>query len=746
MERWYQNYCFKKDLLLRDKQLSSWLSFPSSLLPSSFDWWWLESSSILSIPSLLKLSLSKRITHQVPSISLFSYFSTTTTYENSDCKEKKNYSLQQVVSPFCQWTTSNRHIKKYCIQSSNTNTIKPSLKCGKLNGNLKWEKQYLMNIGTINGMEVKRKSYINGNLLKKTKYYLTLNRGMGSFKRLARKNLIKKKRRAKKSLVQLLYILLKKKELTKDLKKCSDYQLQVPDDSCRRRHEFMPLGNSCLSQILKPKRKILVTKRCTGKKRLYLKRGDHFIDINRSNIFFINNIMKKKRKCIDKGYNLKTNVVKLNQTNLNDDEQKNIYKHKERIKRNTFISDTIGKKFLIYYLWFISLFQLVGGNCLLGEQKYDNGCQINGNLHLKGEDIFIRNKRIDKDQKMCHIWNHFSPKDLCSKRPFDRLDLLREISLFTADCPSSSANVHLSELFRLDWSRIKSSHDLLSATEHLKNGEDGKDCLLGGIDSTKCLKCFHNIGTKLEKIIHAYNIFNKTLHRFDCMLAVDSASATRPFSPNGTCVNCKIWYRKWLLVQLMDIWIEPICINWCYYAQLACPHFATSKSVDYAGHPTFQCRDTNIPISNNYQFKNSGDFKYKDDDSTISLSCNCLHPCDFYRDLNYLNPLNDEEIKHLKNSNLDHHDVFWDINFCKLRKFKCNERKKKNVYLTGKIKKLVKTKDGTISKMAKQKNNTKLLTNILQTSSSSFHSLNSTQLICLSLNFYFFIIFHQIII
>lgn len=143
---------------------------------------------------------------------------------------------------------------------------------------------------------------------------------------------------------------------------------------------------------------------------------------------------------------------------------------------------------------------------------------------------------------MCHIWNHFSPKDLCSKRPFDRLDLLREISLFTSDCPNSSANVHLSELFRLNWSKIKTSHDLLSATEHLKDGENGKDCLLSSVDSTKCLKCFHNIGTKLEKITYAYNIFNKTLHRFDCMLAVDSASATRPFSPNGTCVNCKVCF------------------------------------------------------------------------------------------------------------------------------------------------------------------------------------------------------------
>uniref|UniRef100_A0A0N5A679 Uncharacterized protein n=1 Tax=Parastrongyloides trichosuri TaxID=131310 RepID=A0A0N5A679_PARTI len=356
-----------------------------------------------------------------------------------------------------------------------------------------------------------------------------------------------------------------------------------------------------------------------------------------------------------------------------------------------------------------------------------------------GEEIFLRHRRIDKDQKMCHIWNRSSPKDLCSKRPFDRLDLLREISLFTSDCPNSSANVHLSELFRLDWSKIKTSHDLLSATEHLKPGEDGKDCLLGGVESNKCLKCFHNIGDKLKTIIHAYNIFNKTLHRFDCMLAIDSASATRPFSPNGTCVDCKIWYRKWLLVQIMDIWIEPICINWCYYAQLACPHFATSKSVDYAGHPTFQCRDTNIPITTKYQ--STGVSKYKNDDSTTSLSCNCLHPCDFYRDLE--SP-KDKMIEELRQKKLDHHDVYWNANFCKLRNIKCNEEKRKQLFLNAKFTSKKPSKGNKMSKGYNNKNKTsssKALSksNTIQTSSSITTSFSSTQFICLSLNFYIII-------
>lgn len=44
----------------------------------------------------------------------------------------------------------------------------------------------------------------------------------------------------------------------------------------------------------------------------------------------------------------------------------------------------------------------------------------------------------------------------------------------------------------------------------------------------------------LKGVDKAYENFNLTLHRFDCMLAVDTASATRPFSPNGSCTDCKV--------------------------------------------------------------------------------------------------------------------------------------------------------------------------------------------------------------
>lgn len=52
--------------------------------------------------------------------------------------------------------------------------------------------------------------------------------------------------------------------------------------------------------------------------------------------------------------------------------------------------------------------------------------------------------------------------------------------------------------------------------------------------------CFNRINDRLEQLERAYLTFERILQRFDCMLAVDSGSATRPFSPNGTCQDCKV--------------------------------------------------------------------------------------------------------------------------------------------------------------------------------------------------------------
>ncbi|KAI1707972.1 NCA Localization Factor [Ditylenchus destructor] len=234
----------------------------------------------------------------------------------------------------------------------------------------------------------------------------------------------------------------------------------------------------------------------------------------------------------------------------------------------------------------------------------------------------LRHKRQAAAQgqnNMCHIWNAQSPVDLCSRGRWARLRLMRELSLFSRDCASAHSNVQLGELFRLEWRAIKSEGDLLSHTEQLK--PEGRGCVTGPARSDQCLTCFQRMEQSLTQVERAYRAFDRTLERFDCMLAVDSNSATRPFSPNGTCLDCKTWYRKWLLVQLVDIWQEPPCINWCYYTQLACPHLATSKVVDFAGHPAFQCRDLHIPQSK------TGNKERKDGVST----CNCIHPCDLHR-------------------------------------------------------------------------------------------------------------------
>ncbi|TKR82100.1 hypothetical protein L596_015873 [Steinernema carpocapsae] len=223
-----------------------------------------------------------------------------------------------------------------------------------------------------------------------------------------------------------------------------------------------------------------------------------------------------------------------------------------------------------------------------------------------------------RDRPTCFVWSHSAIDDLCERSRWQRLLLMREISLFQADCDHAAANVQLVELFRINFTEVTSETDLLSGTEHLQLGVRGRDCVMARPGSRECSRCFHRLNDNLLQLDVAYKAFNKTLHRFDCMLAVDSSSATRPFSPNGSCTDCKLWYRKWLLVQLVDMWKEPPCINWCYYAQLACPHLATSKVVDYAGHPSFQCRDLHIPLSGSSSTERS------------TSSCHCVHPCDLH--------------------------------------------------------------------------------------------------------------------
>lgn len=193
----------------------------------------------------------------------------------------------------------------------------------------------------------------------------------------------------------------------------------------------------------------------------------------------------------------------------------------------------------------------------------------------------------------CSVWSDDIVPEICSAGTQTRIRILKHVFLFSELQPLS-----LFEMFSVG----------LRNTEmwQLSNGEKGSDCISGSIN--RCTSCFRRISGTLRKLNEAYRSFDTTLSRFDCLPAVDTASATRPFSPNATCDNCKIWYRRWLLVQSLQIWQRPSCINWCYYTQLACPHLAPAKLWDYAGHPSFQCRDMDI--------------------DSWRHECDCIHPCD----------------------------------------------------------------------------------------------------------------------
>ncbi|KAK5972347.1 hypothetical protein GCK32_000596 [Trichostrongylus colubriformis] len=176
----------------------------------------------------------------------------------------------------------------------------------------------------------------------------------------------------------------------------------------------------------------------------------------------------------------------------------------------------------------------------------------------------------------CYVWSNHTPSEMCALSPEDRVQRFRATFLFADLQPISLHSVFSAGSRGDSWSR------------RLLSGVRGTDCVRG--TGSLCSACFDRLAGALRQLDDAYRSFDQTLFRFDCMPAVDTASATRPFSPNGSCTTCRSWYKRWLLVQTISIWREPPCVNWCYYAQLACPHLATSKVVDYAGHPSFQCR------------------------------------------------------------------------------------------------------------------------------------------------------------
>ncbi|CAD6189131.1 unnamed protein product [Caenorhabditis auriculariae] len=201
------------------------------------------------------------------------------------------------------------------------------------------------------------------------------------------------------------------------------------------------------------------------------------------------------------------------------------------------------------------------------------------------------------DTGQCIFWSEAVIPQLC-EQPYTqtRIRMLRHIFVSHELHPLS-----LFELFAVGWKDGGSIY-----TAQLLPGEKGADCISG--TESRCTACFKRVADNIRKLEDAYRSFDTTLSRFDCLLAHDTASATRPFSPNATCNNCKLWYRRWLLVQTLQVWTRQPCINWCYYTQLACPHLAPAKIWDYAGHPSFQCRDMDIDSWRN--------------------DCDCVHPCD----------------------------------------------------------------------------------------------------------------------
>ncbi|KAM3727253.1 NALCN channel auxiliary factor [Dirofilaria immitis] len=280
----------------------------------------------------------------------------------------------------------------------------------------------------------------------------------------------------------------------------------------------------------------------------------------------------------------------------------------------------------------------------------------------------------------CYIWSSVTPNDLCELSPWARYQFLRKISIFNRDCLEEN-NIKAAQLFRLIPRYINNEADLRVQAKFLRADVEGQACILAPAGAQQCLSCFQKIDRGLKRVDKAYEEFNLTLHRFDCMLAVDTASATRPFSPNGSCTDCKIWYRKWLIMHSLNLWSVPPCINWCYYVQLACPHLATSKVVDYAGHPSFQCRDLHIPSvhrdSDLMKLTTSTSSTSKEK-SVIASKCACLHPCDFEEFYNQVDTTRTAEqnrpnsyLSTVLKTNNEEEDFFPSVQHCMIRRHLC---------------------------------------------------------------------------
>lgn len=132
------------------------------------------------------------------------------------------------------------------------------------------------------------------------------------------------------------------------------------------------------------------------------------------------------------------------------------------------------------------------------------------------------------------------------------------------------------------------------------------------------------------------------------------------------------------------MWREPPCINWCYYAQLACPHLATIKVVDFAGHPTFLCRGKHrfktlyTPIVLDLDIPQQGNEQQRSIDGVSS--CKCVHPCDLSRlstrELEYIRSLGRQQPTTIA------YDFFAAEEHCAQRQSRCDKERERTAALS----------------------------------------------------------------
>uniref|UniRef100_A0A0N5AXA5 DUF4773 domain-containing protein n=1 Tax=Syphacia muris TaxID=451379 RepID=A0A0N5AXA5_9BILA len=239
--------------------------------------------------------------------------------------------------------------------------------------------------------------------------------------------------------------------------------------------------------------------------------------------------------------------------------------------------------------------------------------------HLKSKNVI---------QPVCFVWTSKAPRDLCKETPRVRLRRLKEMFVFNKDCEGPN-NINIAQLFKVqELVSVTPRSEFLKRLKHLKESGEGRDCIVAS-ERAVCERCFKKLDVALQNVDKAYSKLNSTLQRFDCMRAKDTATTTRPFSSIGSCYACKIWYRYWLLVNSLNLLNEPPCMDWCDYAQRACPYLTPTKSVEFAGHPSFQCRG----LQTFRDMKNVNVFDLGFFNSEDKLKCDCFHPCDLFENV-----------------------------------------------------------------------------------------------------------------